>query len=117
MSLQFPAETIEAHHCRVVLRRLEGAHAQEFFFHCRPLADTLDVSLQADAIYQAILKRLEAEGYGFDSVVRMYWEGRPYYLRGQVPPEMGDPERMVVSLNPRGAVGMSPPAPEPSSGP
>jgi enamine deaminase RidA (YjgF/YER057c/UK114 family) len=30
----------------------------------------LDVSLQADAIYQAILKRLEAEGHGFDSVVR-----------------------------------------------
>ena len=63
------SETIETHGCAVVLRRVEGPHARELFLHCRPPPGVVEASLQAEAIYRAILRVLEAEGAGFGSVV------------------------------------------------
>ena len=63
------AETIEAHGCSIVLRRVEGPAARELFFHCQPPAETAEARLQAEAIYRAILGVLEAEGGSFASVV------------------------------------------------
>jgi enamine deaminase RidA (YjgF/YER057c/UK114 family) len=63
------SETIETHGCSIVLRRVEGPEATEFFFHCQPPAQIADVRRQAEAIYRAILSVLEAEGAGFGSVV------------------------------------------------
>jgi enamine deaminase RidA (YjgF/YER057c/UK114 family) len=63
------AETIEAHGCRVVLRRVDGPGARELFFLCRPLAEAADAGMQAEAIYRAVLGVLEAEGASFTSVV------------------------------------------------
>jgi hypothetical protein len=49
---------------------------------------------------------------GFDSMVRMYWGGRPYWReeeRRSSPRAFGkEPERMGVVLSPNGAVGMMP---------
>jgi len=66
-----PAETIETHHCSIVLRRVEGPEARELFFLCQPLAEAAgsDAGTQAEAIYAAILGVLEAEGASFGSVV------------------------------------------------
>jgi enamine deaminase RidA (YjgF/YER057c/UK114 family) len=64
-----PVETIEAHGCSIVLRRVEGPQARELFFHCQPPADPADAGAQAEAIYRAIAGVLEAEGGGFGSVV------------------------------------------------
>jgi enamine deaminase RidA (YjgF/YER057c/UK114 family) len=63
------AETIEAHGCSIVLRRVEGPEARELYFHCRPPAETAEPRRQADAIYRAIVRVLEAEGGDFASVV------------------------------------------------
>ena len=63
------AETIEAHGCSIVLRRVEGPEARELYFHCRPPAEAADARQQADAIYRAIVRVLQAEGGGFGSVV------------------------------------------------
>jgi enamine deaminase RidA (YjgF/YER057c/UK114 family) len=63
------AETIEAHGCSIVLRRVEGPEAREIFFHCQPTAETAEARVQAEAIYRAILGVLEAEGGSFGSVV------------------------------------------------
>jgi enamine deaminase RidA (YjgF/YER057c/UK114 family) len=62
-------ETIEAHGCSIVLRRVEGPEAQELFFSCQPPAEAVDAGQQAEAIYQAVLGVLEAEGGSFSSVV------------------------------------------------
>ena len=64
-----PAETIEAHGCSIVLRRVEGPEARELFFHCQPPSEPADVGAQAEAIHRAIGGVLEAEGGGFGSVV------------------------------------------------
>jgi enamine deaminase RidA (YjgF/YER057c/UK114 family) len=69
VSLHPIAETIEAHGCSIVLRRVEGPAARELFFHCQPPADTVAARRQADTIYRAILDVLEAEGGSFGSVV------------------------------------------------
>ncbi len=66
---QCNAETIEAHGCSIVLRRVEGPEARELYFHCQPPAETAEAHGQADAIYRAILRVLEAEGGSFGSVV------------------------------------------------
>jgi enamine deaminase RidA (YjgF/YER057c/UK114 family) len=63
------AETIEAHGCAIILRRVEGPAARELHFHCQPPAGTAKAGLQAEAIYRAILRVLAAEGAGFGSVV------------------------------------------------
>jgi len=63
------AETIEAYGCSVALRRVEGPAATELFFHCQPPAATAEAGPQAEAIYRAILRVLEAEGGSFGSVV------------------------------------------------
>ncbi len=63
------SETIETHGCSVVLRRVEGPHARELFLHCQPPPGVAEASLQADAIYRAILHVLEAERGSFGSVV------------------------------------------------
>jgi enamine deaminase RidA (YjgF/YER057c/UK114 family) len=63
------AETIEAHGCSIVLRRVDGPEARELYFHCQPPAETAEARLQAEAIYRAILGVLEAEGGSFGSVV------------------------------------------------
>jgi enamine deaminase RidA (YjgF/YER057c/UK114 family) len=63
------AETIEAHGCSIVLRRVVGPAATELFLHCQPPAETAGAHGQAEAIYRAILGVLEAEGGDFESVV------------------------------------------------
>ena len=63
------AETIEAHGCSIVLRRVEGPEAAELFLHCQPPAEAADEGRQAEAIYRAILGVLEAQGSSFGSVV------------------------------------------------
>jgi enamine deaminase RidA (YjgF/YER057c/UK114 family) len=64
------SETIETHGCAVVLRRVEGPHARELFLHCQPPPGVAEASLQAEAIYRAIVRVLEAEQRGsFGSVV------------------------------------------------
>jgi hypothetical protein len=45
---------------------------------------------------------------GFDSMVRLYWEGRPYFRAGEAAPAGPLPYRMAVVLHPSGAVGMRP---------
>jgi len=45
---------------------------------------------------------------GFDSMVRLFWEGRPYVREGDLPPGAPAPERMVVVPRPSGTVGMMP---------
>lgn len=69
MSPHPPVETIEAHGCSIVLRRVEGPEARELFFSCQPPADLADAGSQAEAIYRAILDVLEAEGGTFRSIV------------------------------------------------
>jgi enamine deaminase RidA (YjgF/YER057c/UK114 family) len=63
------AETIEAHGCSIVVRRVEGPEARELYFHCQPPAEAADARRQADAIYRAIVCVLDAEGGSFGSVV------------------------------------------------
>ena len=63
------AETIETQGCSIVLRRVDGPRARELFFHCQPPAATAGARLQAEAIYRAIVRILEAEGAGFEAVV------------------------------------------------
>jgi len=63
------AETIEAHGCSIVIRRVTGPAARELFLHCQPPAATPGARLQAEAIYRALLGVLEAEGGGYASVV------------------------------------------------
>jgi enamine deaminase RidA (YjgF/YER057c/UK114 family) len=63
------AETIEAHGCSIVLRRVEGPEAREIFFNCQPPAEAADAGQQAEAVYRAILGVVEAEGGSFGSVV------------------------------------------------
>lgn len=45
---------------------------------------------------------------GFDSMVRLYWRGRPYAKEGELPAGLPPPERMVVEVHPNGTVGMGP---------
>lgn len=63
------AETIEAHGCSIVLRRVEGPEARELYLHCQPPAGPAEAHRQAEAIYRAILSVLDAEGGSFGSVV------------------------------------------------
>jgi enamine deaminase RidA (YjgF/YER057c/UK114 family) len=63
------AETIEAHGCSIVLRRVDGPAARELFFHCQPPAGIAEPHRQAEAIYRAIVAVLEREGGSFASVV------------------------------------------------
>lgn len=63
------AETMQAHGCTVVLRRVEGPEALELFLGCQPPAGVTDAGRQAEAIYRAIADVLEAEGGSFGSVV------------------------------------------------
>jgi enamine deaminase RidA (YjgF/YER057c/UK114 family) len=64
-----PVETIKAHGCSIVLRRVDGPQARELFFSCQPPADMVDAGTQAEAIYRAIVDVLEAEGGSFGSIV------------------------------------------------
>jgi 2-iminobutanoate/2-iminopropanoate deaminase len=63
------SETIETHGCAVVLRRVEGPEARELFLHCQPPPKFAEARPQAEAIYRAIVRVLEAEGASFASVV------------------------------------------------
>ena len=63
------SETIETHGCAVVLRRVKGPHARELFLHCQAPPGVAEASLQAEAIYRAIVRVLEAERGSFGSVV------------------------------------------------
>lgn len=63
------AEKIEAHGCRVVLRRVEGPEALELHFACRPPAGAADAGHQAEAIQRAILAVLETFGGSHACVV------------------------------------------------
>lgn len=69
MSPHCPAETIETHGCRLVLRRVEGPEARELFLVGQPPAQAVEAGQQAEAIYHAILAVLESEGGSFASVV------------------------------------------------
>jgi enamine deaminase RidA (YjgF/YER057c/UK114 family) len=63
------AETIEAHGCSIILRRVEGPAAKELYLHCQPPAETAEPNRQAEAIYRAVLAVVEGEGGSFASVV------------------------------------------------
>jgi len=63
------AETIEAHGCSIVLRRVAGPEARELFFSCQPATEGMDAGRQAEALYSGILDILEAEGGNFGAVV------------------------------------------------
>jgi enamine deaminase RidA (YjgF/YER057c/UK114 family) len=63
------AERVEAHGCSIVLRRVDGPQARELFLHCQPPPGVAEASLQADSIYRAIARVLEAEQCSFGSVV------------------------------------------------
>jgi enamine deaminase RidA (YjgF/YER057c/UK114 family) len=63
------AETIDTHGCSIVLRRVEGPLARELLLHCQPPPGTAETRRQAEAIYRAIHRVLEAEGGSFASVV------------------------------------------------
>ena len=69
MSSLPPVETIEAHGCSIVLRRLAGPQATELYLSCQPPTDATDIDAQAAAIYRALLSVLEAEGSGYGAVV------------------------------------------------
>lgn len=69
MSAHPTGGTIEAYGCSIVLRRLEGPEARELHVHCRPPVETAEAQGQADAVYRAIARILEAEGGSFGSVV------------------------------------------------
>ena len=45
---------------------------------------------------------------GFSSMVRTYWEGRPYWREEERPPGAEAAVRMGVLLNPAGSIGMLP---------
>ena len=69
MSLHFPVETFEQHGCSIVLRRVEGPEAREFFFTCRPPVGAAGPVQQTQAIYRAILDVLSSSGAGPGSVI------------------------------------------------
>lgn len=68
MSSHPVAETIESHGCSIVLRRVEGPEAAEFFLHCRP-STKAEAGSQTEAMYRAILAVLEGQQTGFGSIV------------------------------------------------
>jgi hypothetical protein len=45
---------------------------------------------------------------GFDSMVRLYWRGRPYAKEGELPEGLPEPDRLAVLVHPNGTVGMLP---------
>jgi hypothetical protein len=45
---------------------------------------------------------------GFDSMVRLYWRGRPYAREGELPPGLPPAERLAVTWHRNGTVGMMP---------
>lgn len=63
------AETVESQGCSIVVRRVDGPEATEFFLHGQPPADTADPRRQAAAIYRAIAGELAAAGGSFAGVV------------------------------------------------
>lgn len=69
MSSQPVVETIEAHDCSIVLRRMEGPLATELYFLGQPPSGAEEAGDQAEAVYRAILGVLGAEGAGFEAVV------------------------------------------------
>lgn len=69
MPAHSPAETLESHGCRVVLRRLDGPEAREIFLLCQPPAARAGAEQQAEAIFRAILDVLESEGGSPASIV------------------------------------------------
>lgn len=68
MPLPASVETIEAHGCRVVLRRVAGPVARELFLLCEPPSEVAEPGGQAEAIYRAILGVLAGAGGSFESV-------------------------------------------------
>ena len=64
-----PAETIQTHGCRVVLRSVQGPGARELFLLASPPAESTDAGEQASAIYRAVLGVLDGQGGHFGSVV------------------------------------------------
>lgn len=63
------AETIHAHGCSIVLRRVAGPLAREIYLNCQPPPEVTDPAGQAAAIYRAILVTLDAEGGSYEHVV------------------------------------------------
>jgi enamine deaminase RidA (YjgF/YER057c/UK114 family) len=63
------ADTVTAHGCSIVLRRVAGPDAAELFLHCQPPSGLDDPARQAEATYRAICEVLEAEGGSWQSVV------------------------------------------------
>jgi hypothetical protein len=53
---------------------------------------------------------------GFPSMVRLWWEGRPYALEGQLPEGTVPARRIRVQLGSSGTVGMVPAVPAPGDG-
>ena len=69
MSTHSSSESVDSHGCSIALRRIEGPHAKELFFSCRPPTDLGEPGQQAEAIYHAVLSVLQAEGGSYKSVV------------------------------------------------
>ncbi len=69
MPAHTPADIIESRGCSITLKRLEGPHALELIFNCRPDPDTRDTTEQSEAAYRAILDVLVQNGGSFRSVV------------------------------------------------
>lgn len=63
------ADTVEAHGCTIVLRRVDGPYARELFFSCQPPVEFSDPGLQAEAAYRAILTLLDDMGGSYASVL------------------------------------------------
>jgi enamine deaminase RidA (YjgF/YER057c/UK114 family) len=63
-----PPRTIKTNASSTFLRRFTGPEAHELSALCQPACATVDVARQAEAVYRAILRLLDAEGTSFEAL-------------------------------------------------
>lgn len=88
---------------RLASRWTRGIVARWSYFKTRPAEDPVEFVGVPERYRSAWVFR-----NGFPSMVRLYWEGRPYALEGQLPEGTQDAVRMEVHLGASGTVGMLP---------